>query len=341
MEKNANDEEEHVAIVEMPQREEGRGGDGDDMTPLASSSQRHAEHGGTTGATWDVLFDIRQEIGLTTSDTSHEISFDAPPKVFGTKPGSQAETLDIGLGRNDRDVYVIAVGANSTPDINAVMSEIKRCRNSVSRSVIITFGHEPVKHLPLPKPIWKMLLCLTRCISEPSKNDILTGSNGKFLGLWRPATSCSAMCCFVFCCRSKLRLETAVCVLALIQMLKAVLVFLEELDSHLYEKYYGMAEEMVDFGLALYVIKGVQTHNPSPITHFAFVQLILGLESLFGGCIILVYWVFGAGLHASPFVDGIITFAFKLYYCWVSWSLAEEYRSKQNATNNMSGEGLV
>eukprot|EP00977_Amphora_coffeiformis_P021474 scaffold9371_cov211-Amphora_coffeaeformis.AAC.5 len=271
---------------------------------------------------WDLLFDTTQEIGLLISgDTT---------RVIGAQPDTQACTL---LGERlvqcNRNTYIVAVAGNATYNRAHVVAETERCRNSLSRSTVITFANQPARPVPLSRPLWNFVLLITKCIPPPG-DDILTNShNGKFLGLWSPTQSCSSLCCCIWACRAKFRLETAVCVLALLQLVAATLGFLVNLLmlGEFDDMEYQMAHQVIDAGLSLYALKGVQTHHAAPIAHFALMQFLFGVSSMIEGVVALVEWLVGQeGLYGGAFLDRWIDAAFKIYYSWVAWSLAEEYR---------------
>jgi len=148
--------------------------------------------------------------------------------------------------------------------------------------------------------------------------DLLTGSNGMFLGLVGPAERCSTLCCYFMCCRKTLLLSTAVCLLALGQLVGAIsLLGSNAADQNTAE----MSEQVVDIILSLLILKGVEMRQPQPIAHFAFVQLLLAImetASAFFGII---------SLQGGVVVGSIIEALYKAYYSWIVWSLAEEFRS--------------
>ena len=184
----------------------------------------------------DIAFDSTQEIGINTAHGSESTL------VVGVKEGILPFSEE-GITNPD-PVYVVAIGGTPVYDKTGIVLAIQTFRKeSPSRTLIITFATRPLRPLPLWKPVWKLTLLLTTCVPSPDHNEMLTGANGKFLGRLEPAHRCNCCCRLVH-----MSLESAVCVLALLQISGSfsLLIFLLGADlSH------DVATAIVDIGLAL------------------------------------------------------------------------------------------
>uniref|UniRef100_A0A7R9W904 Uncharacterized protein n=1 Tax=Pseudictyota dubia TaxID=2749911 RepID=A0A7R9W904_9STRA len=255
---------------------------------------------------WDLTFDTAEPLGIRVKWQSNE--------VCEVVTGSQAERLGIIA---DGSTFVLAVGGNPTYNDPDMKAELKRCKNGLSASVVVTFGTKREIPSPLWKPLWTFVVFLIQCVPVAQGPDLLTGRNGMFLGLLGPADRCFDCCCYFMCCGKTLLLSTAVCLLALGQLISAISL----LGAYAADQDTDMSEQVVDIIVSLMVLKGVEMRQPQPIAHFAFVQLLLAIMETASACFGII------SLKGGVVVGSIMEALYKAYYSWIAWSLAKEFRS--------------
>mmetsp|Transcript_12105 Transcript_12105/g.14638 ORF Transcript_12105/g.14638 Transcript_12105/m.14638 type:complete len:230 (+) Transcript_12105:127-816(+) len=171
---------------------------------------------------------------------------------------------------------------------------------------------------------------------DGSNNDALN-FDGKYLGLWKPASS------FKCCCGILWTLENAVKYFAVIQIIIGVGTFLSYLITRNPNQLTSWSSPLVDIGLASWVVHGLKTKQLPPILNFTFAQFILGVTATINMIVLMIYYFASAsvtedkstrssdiGLGFLYLFTNLYSAVYKYYYSYITWSCAQAMKKQSS-----------
>jgi len=154
--------------------------------------------------------------------------------------------------------------------------------------------------------------------------------NGKFMGLWAPATKCKCWC------GRMLSLSGGLWWLAVYQIVFAAGSLIGKIITSASGSYpYEMSAPIVELGLGIWMMRGVQQIDKEPVLHFSFVQILLAVKAsldCFIGTIYSLSKIANNDENSSLIVVGTIftllyyyfTIPTKVMSSFIAWSFVVE-----------------